>query len=442
MKIIKKKIEELKPSDYNPRKITEETFENLRKSVEKFGYVEPIVWNKRTERVVGGHQRLIALKKLGMKEIEVVEVDLSENEEKALNLALNKIQGEWDTDKLEELINELKKTEEITYTGFNEEEILEITANQLFQPYEFDVEKELKKLKIDKDKVGINKGDVFQLGEHRLLCGDCTKKREWEKLMGNQKATFCFTDPPYKLDYLSSPFKGCKTRIEKGFGYRKNRRYLEVKQAPDYDDWLKLVKKYAHQDFNIMVFEYWKNVILLWQAIEKYWKIQNMVIWYLPKRHQGFGRRHMMFNKYDILLRGATNNGTQLNTQPEEQEIENNYLLSIYAKEGKPPFQRKKGSKYFYKFNDVVVWTRDTEKSSGQNVIFGTKPIPVLIPFIKLLSNFGDIVVDPFGGSGSTLIACEKMKRKCYMMELSPVYTKIIINRWEKETGKKAIKVE
>ena len=126
MKVVQKKIDELKYAPYNPRKISPDEYEKLKKSIEKFGLVEPLVWNKRTKHVVGGNQRLKVLKDLGFTIVNVVEVDLDLETEKALNLALNKISGEWDLEKLEDVLRDLKSTELIDFTGFELEEIEEI----------------------------------------------------------------------------------------------------------------------------------------------------------------------------------------------------------------------------------------------------------------------------------------------------------------------------
>ena len=131
MKIIRKKISELKEAPYNPRKISKSELEKLKNSIDKWGYVEPIIWNQRTGFVVGGNQRLKVLKEMGFQEVNVVVVDLSPEEEKALNLALNKISGDWDMDKLEEIIKEITKGGLAEFSGFDEKEIREILNNPL-----------------------------------------------------------------------------------------------------------------------------------------------------------------------------------------------------------------------------------------------------------------------------------------------------------------------
>ena len=196
-----------------------------------------------------------------------------------------------------------------------------------------------------------------------------------------------------------------------------------------------------------MIFENWRNTVELWQAIEKYWKIQNLVIWWLPNRTQGYSRPHFFFNKYDVapLPREGVLN------QEYEKELDNylgehgqklldSYEVVLYGQKGDSYWDRKKNTRWA-KVSDHITWNADTAKSSGQNLIFGTKPIQILTSFVKILSPREGIVVEPFGGSGSTLISSEIMKRKGPVIEIEPIYAEVILARWEKLTGKKAIKI-
>ena len=128
MRIVRKRLDELRPTDYNPRRISRDEFEKLKRSIREFGYVEPIVWNRRTGRVVGGHQRLKALRELGYKDVDVVEVDLDEKREMALNVALNRISGGWDEAKLLDVLESLKSSDAGLFelTGFTENELEEL----------------------------------------------------------------------------------------------------------------------------------------------------------------------------------------------------------------------------------------------------------------------------------------------------------------------------
>jgi len=433
MHLEKFKIDLIKTDSYNPRQLTEKQACDLEESIKRFGLVDPLIINKypgRENVLIGGHQRLKILQKLGYKEVDCVCVKVDPEKERELNIRLNKNLGEWDYDLLANFDEDLLKD-----VGFSSEELDKIFDIKLEPIENFDLKEELKKLKID--KVQTKKGDIYQLGDHRLMCGDASKKEDIQKLMGGEKADFCFTDPPYILDYLSKKYKG-KPATE-GFGYRANRKYLETDEALTFDKWLPNIKKIAKENFNIMVFENWKNIIPLWQEMEKCWKIRNLIIWHLPNRCQGFAAKYRFFNKYDIALL-ATDDEVELNLKDEDQLLQNEYEVALYATQGKPQWEGyKKGNKYCP--TDVVSFKASDATSSGQSIIFGTKPVEILIPYLKVLSKREANIIEPFGGSGSTLIACEKMKRKCFCLELVPTYCEVIISRWQKLTGKKAEKI-
>lgn len=131
----------------------------------------------------------------------------------------------------------------------------------------------------------------------------------------------------------------------------------------------------------------------------------------------------------------------EFNTKSEEDGLQTEYETALYAISGKPQWESyKQGKKY--QPTDFIEYVASGEKSSGQGIIFGTKPIEILIPYIKVLTKRNDLIVEPFGGSGSTLIAATKMKRRCFLMEKSPVYAEVIKKRWEKLTGQKGVKIE
>ncbi|MBQ9167573.1 MAG: DNA modification methylase, partial [Oscillospiraceae bacterium] len=208
MIIEKKHTADLLPADYNPRKDLkpgDAEYEKLKRSIEQFGYVEPVIWNRLTGRVVGGHQRLKVLMDMGMSEVDCVVVELPEEKEKALNIALNKISGEWDKDKLALLITDLQGADfDVSLTGFDPAEIDDLFKDSLkdgVQDDGFDVEAELKQPTITKP------GDIWTLGRHRLICGDSTKADTFDLLMGKTKANLVITDPPYNVNYEGSAGK-------------------------------------------------------------------------------------------------------------------------------------------------------------------------------------------------------------------------------------------
>ena len=425
------KIGDLKPSEYNPRSWNEDTTEQLTESIKRFGLVDPILVNGSQQRkniVIGGHFRLKVAKDLGLTEVPVVYLDIPEEEkERELNLRLNKNQGDWDWDLLSEFDESL-----LDDIGFSSEELDTIFDIEVDEPENFDLEKELKKLDIKQVKA--KKGDVYKLGDSRLMVGDSTIPEDFDKLMNGELASFCLTDPPYILDYLHAKRGGKPTT---GFGAKKNRRYLETDELPDSftELWMANVAKYAKPDYSIIVYENWKNLRVIWAEMEKYWKVKNMIVWHLPNRHQGFSAKYKFFSKHDIAMVGGS--GTvPYNHDEESAGLQEEYETALYAISGKPQWEGYKGGKK-YQPTDFIEFQASDEKHSGQGVIFGTKPLEILIPYIKVLTKRGDLVVEPFCGSGSTLIASTKLNRRCYIMEKSPVYAEVALKRWENLTGQK-----
>lgn len=418
------KARELKPAPYNPRKWSEEAIAGLIASIKQFGMVDPILVNSAANRhniVIGGHFRLKVAKDLGYKTVPVVYINIpDEAKEKELNLRLNKNLGDWDYELLAEFDESLLKD-----IGFDSEELDEIFDLATEEPENFDLEKELAKLDIK--SITVQKGDIYQLADSRFMCGDSTIPEDFDKLMNGEQADMCLTDPPYILDYLHAKRGG---KPVTGFGAKKNRRYLETDVLPENftELWMANVAKYAKPDYSIIVYENWKNLRTIWQGLEgNGWKVKNMIVWHLPNRHQGFSAKYKFFSKHDIAMVGAS--GTVAYNHDEEPDgLQEEYETALYAIAGKPQWEGYQGGKR-YQPTDFIEYQASDEKSSGQGVVFGTKPIEILIPYIKVLTKRGDLVVEPFCGSGSTLIAATKLKRRCYIMEKSPVYAEVAINR-------------
>jgi DNA modification methylase len=466
MEIIKAKIEDLKPAEYNPRAMTEKEAKGLKESILRFGMVEPIVVNGAESRkniIIGGHQRFFICKELGWKEIPIVYVNIADiKKEQELNLRLNKNLGHWDYDLLANFDEDLLKD-----AGFDPIDLDEIFGFQASE--EFDVEKELEKILAGNIR-RVNDGDLWQLGDHKLLIGDCTKKENWERLLGQEKFDFMFTDPPYKIGYGIGVRKqktkegmviqhtrtyntiGQTDREGKPikFGYKQNREYLGTTQSggvPEFDAWLSIANQFQNpKGANVMIFENWKNIVELWQAIEKYWKVKNLVIWHLSNRCQGFSAKYKLFSKYDIApLAGEGPMNEDVEEELEDylqskgQKLLDAYEIIIYGNKGQSEWGHRKGKWGFV--SDHITSPAANASSGGQSIVFGTKPIQILVPYIKVLSPRGGIIMEPFGGSGSTIVASELMKRKCRAIEISPTYGEVIISRFERATNKKAVKL-
>lgn len=430
-------INELIPADYNPRKWDKETAAHLKESITRFGLVDPFVVNSAPERnnvIIGGHFRWMMAKELGIEQVPVVFVNIPDiNKEKELNLRLNKNQGEFDVELLAKFDESFLQD-----IGFNSEDLDEIFVEEDNVEL-FDLEKELKKVGIE--SVNVKKGDIYDLDGSRLMCGDSTIEADVLKLCGEDKIDMVLTDPPYQISYLHG--KNKHGQAVTGFGAKRDRRYLETESLPDNftELWMGNVAKVQADNFSIIVYENWKNIRTIWNEMERYWKVKNMLVWHLPNRVQGFAAKYQFFNKYDIAMVGCSPNADiEYNLENEGEGLENEYSTALFAIAGKPGWESyEKGKKYCP--TDFIEFIAADEKSSGQGIIFGTKPIEILIPYIKVLTKRGDNVLEVFGGSGSTLIASVKLGRRCFIMEKSPVYAEVILNRWEKLTGKKRVKI-
>ena len=214
MIIRKVPVTDINPAEYNPRKDLkpgDPAYEKLKRSMTEFGYVEPIIWNEETGNIVGGHQRYKVLVAEGHTEVECVIVKMNAEREKALNVALNKVTGDWEFEALADLIKDLEAQDfDVTLTGFDAAEIEDLFSrvhDKDAKDDDYDVNKALE------EAAFVKPGDVWLLGRHRLLCGDATKPEDVEKLMDGKKANLVLTDPPYNVDFESA--SGLKIQNDK-----------------------------------------------------------------------------------------------------------------------------------------------------------------------------------------------------------------------------------
>ena len=430
-------LTDLTSPDYNPRIWDEEATKQLKESINRYGIIDPLIVNSAPDRknvVIGGNFRIKVLRELGYETVPVLYINIPNLErEKELCLRLNKNQGEWDMALLAKFDESFLDT-----IGFGSEELDDIFEEDPTED-QFDLQKELDKLDIP--SISVKKGDVYDLDGSRLMCGDSTIEADMLTLCGDEKVDMVMTDPPYILDYLHG-----KTRhgeATTGFGAKKNRRYLETESLPDNftELWMANIAKVQAPNFSIICYENWKNIRTIWSAMETHWKVRNMLVWHLPNRNQGYAGKYKFFSKHDIAMVGTSENHEGVDPEAEADELlQNEYETALFAIKGKPQWESYgKGKKYCP--TDFIDYNAADEKSSGQGIIFGTKPLEILIPYIKVLTKRGQLVLEPFCGSGSTLVACTKLSRRCLIMEKSPVYAEVALNRWEKATGKKRVKI-
>ena len=421
----------LNPAAYNPRKDLkpgDKEYEKLRRSIAEFGYVEPIIWNKTTGNVVGGHQRLKVLLDLGVTEIDCVIVELDDKREKALNLALNKIQGDWDETKLASLMAEFDASIfDVSLTGFDADEV-DALLNKFYSKEaiqdDFDVDKEKEAIEAA-GETRTHTGDIWLLGQHRLLCGDSTSEVDFDRLMDGAHAQCAVTSPPYGVGKEYE-----KAGIEPWFETMRPAIKNICKNA-DIVCW-NIGDLYATGTQFIEPTEMYSIGLFSDNGFRPIW----IRIW--KKQGMNFGNSpyHLVTNKPVQQYEYITALAAQETDEYNDQEFA---WVSAFAG-------------HSYKF--VKRLTKDERKNWGYAGIWEISTVrankdhpamfPVELPWrcIKMHSDHGGVVLEPFAGCGTTLIACEQTERRCYAMEISPVYCDLIVKRWETFTGETAIKLE
>ncbi|MED0675805.1 site-specific DNA-methyltransferase [Aneurinibacillus thermoaerophilus] len=418
MEIRKVPVSRINPASYNPRvdlRPGDPEYEKLKRSITEFGYVEPLVWNERTGNLVGGHQRFKILLEQGHTEIEVSVVNLDEAHEKALNIALNKISGRWDEEKLAILLQELAESEiGIELTGFDGEELEALLSalpadTEPDEPViddEYDVQATLDAIKEPETRYG----DVWRLGRHLLVCGDATRLEDVQRLMQGKKANLVVTDPPYNVAVESES----------------ERLAADGRESILNDDM-------SDEDFVVFLNQIFTN----YAAIMK----PNAAIYiFHPSSYQREFENAM--NAAGIVTRSQciwVKNAPSFGWAQYRYKHEPVFYAHI---KGKAPawYGDRKQTTVWKAGLPVEIPEPETvwEVSRGDVTKYvhpTQKPLDLLAIPIGNSSKKGDIVVDFFGGSGSTLMTCEQMGRECRTLELDPVFCDVIKQRFYEATG-------
>lgn len=413
IQVVYRPITSLIASEYNPRKHSKEQSAQLKASIERFGFVDPIICNNASGRenvVIGGHFRLEVAKELGMTEVPVVYVNIPDLEmEKELNLRLHKNTGEFDIEKLKSFDIDL-----LLDLNFDQKELDDVW-NKKLDSGEFDPEKE----KADIKEVTTRPGDIIELGGHRLICGDSTKPETLAKLFGDERASMIISDPIYNI---SVDYNG-------GIGGKQDYGGTvdDSKTDTEYKDFLKksmeaalaVTKKDAH------VF-YWSDQTYIWLIQTLYRELgltnKRVCLWLKNSQNPVPG---VAFNKcyepctYGVrgkpyVVRGVN----KLNEVMNPEMTTGNNLLQEAA-------------------DHIDVWM--VKRLAGKDYEHSTmKPPEVYEKAIRRCTKFNDIVLDSFSGSGSTIMAGEKLSRRVYAVEIEPIFCDLTIRRYEKLTGNKA----
>lgn len=426
MQIEKRAVADLKAAEYNPRKDLQPgdaEYEKLKRSIQEFGYVEPVIWNKRTGVVVGGHQRLKVMKDLGYTEVDCVVVDLDEAKEKALNIALNKISGEWDNDLLASLLKDLDGSGyDITLTGFDLAEAQELFGSGSMENVhedDFDAESALDAVSEPKTKTG----DLWLLGQHRLLCGDCTQSEDVSKVLDDKTADIMVTDPPYNVDY-GSAVKGKHESTSRQGSLIANDNLSDDEFYQFLLAFYKAAEKGLKKGAAVYVFHSTKETVNFTKAMENAGlKCAQTLVWY--KNHFTLGRQDYQWIHEPILYGWKEGAGhyfiddRSLPTVNEELRLNLRKMSKVELVE----LLEK-----ILELPSTVIKDNKPSKSLDHPTM---KPITLCAKLIYNSSHEGDTVYEPFGGSGSTLIAAEQLNRKCCAIELEPKYCDVIVRRYK-----------
>lgn len=385
MEIVYKKIEELKPYENNSRTHDESQIKQICESIKEYGWTNPVLIDEKG-MIIAGHGRVEAGKKLDIKEVPCIVLSgLTEAQKKAYVIADNKmaLNAGWNEELLKTELENLKELDfDLELTGFNIDEL-----DELFK--EDEEEREIVEDDFDielPEEPKAKLGDIYQLGNHRLMCGSSTDIDMVNKLIDNNKIDLVYTDPPYGINIVND-----KGKVGAG-NLAKNRTYLEVKG----DDTTETAQEFYNTCVALGI-----EKIILWGG--------NYFIDFLP-----FSPSWLIWDKR-----------IDMNS--------NNFA------DGEMAWCSFKTPVRIYH----QLWNGMIREGEHEDRVHPTqKPIRMQTEILKDFTNENDNILDGFGGSGSTLIACEETNRNCFMMEYEPHYVDVIIKRWEEFTGKKAVLIK
>ena len=383
MQTTERKISELIPAEYNPRQLSEKQHEDLKASLTRFGAVDPAIVNIHPDRkniIVGGHQRLKVAKSLGWETFPCVEVNLTRDQERELNVRLNKNTGSWDWN----ILGDLFQAEELKEWGFSDEELfgnIEVEEAKA-QEDNYEIPDEI--------ETDIVLGDLIEIGEHRLLCGDSTDSDQVARLMNGEKADMVFTDPPWNVNYGA---------VKEGNpqGYKPRTILNDSMSTSDFKDFMgsafammAMHSKKGCPTYIVMSAQEWGNLMLTLHENGYHWS--STIIW--NKSHLVMSRKDY-HTKYEPIWYGWLDGAPRLC----------------------PVADRKQSD----------VW--DVDRPTKSELHPTTKPIELISIALENSSKSGNLIMELFTGSGSTMVAAHQLKRKCYGMELDPKYCQVIVDR-------------
>ena len=423
----------MKPATYNPRvdlKPGDPEYEHIRSSIEEFGYIDPVIWNRRTGNIVGGHQRFKILVEQGYTEIDAVVVDMDEQTEKAANMALNKAVGLWDEEKVKALLEELRIGFDMGAFGFDMDKYFPPEAHE----DDFDAEAVYAAIEEPETKTG----DLIILGSHRLLCGDSTKQKDMDRLMDGVMADLVVTDPPYNVNYGETQSKKVEMHLDHYKGANTDSIMNDNMDDSSFrlflQDFFLNTCSHMRAGAGIYVFHAESTGHIFRESfIASGLKLSQCLIWEKNQITLGFSDYQW---KHEPCLYGWKEGAAHFFIDDRTQST----ILAILDKDIED-MKKDELKEYAKQLKEQLEMYSSVifENKPQKNDLHPTmKPVRLVGRLIGNSSKTGWSVLDPFGGSGSTLIAAEEMGRKAYLMEMDPKYCDVIVKRWEELTGKKA----
>jgi len=415
--ITRRKVKDLLPASYNPRKMTENERRDLEDSIKEFSTPVPIVLNigSRNNILINGHQRVSIYADLGIEEIDAMipNRELDEKEEKTLNLRLNKNLGSWDEEKLKELDMDL-----LLEVGFGDEELQSLFDDVDVIDDDFDVEKAVRETKVSR----VKPGEIWELGDHRLLVGDSTSLEQVQKLMGNDLANVIYCDPPYNIGLDYSKGVGTSGKYEGSYTSKKDSKKDSV-YSSFIDASISVALTFAKPNAHLF---YWCDEKYIWltQTLFTQNKIENKRVCLWIKNNQNCTPQ-IAFNKmYEPCIYGVIGKPYLNKNIKNANEVLNQEITS--------------GNQVHEEILDMLnIWLE--KRDNAQEYEHPTqKPVTLNEKPLKRCSAPGHIVFSGFAGGGSDLIACEQLNRKWRGVEIDLIFATVCIDRWEKFTNKKA----
>lgn len=395
-------VDTLRGDPANPRRISDAELESLTRSLQQFGFVSPVVARREDRMVVGGHQRLVAARRLGYEAVPVAFVDLSLEQARLLNLALNRIHGEWDEESLAHLLASLQEAPDVdlSLSGFADDEVADYLSllgarERRVQQEAFDLDAALKAAQ---GEPRTKPGDLFALGDHLLLCGDAAEVASYERLLRDDRAAMTFTDPPYNVDYGNHG--GRRPGI---------RRRTIANDSMDAEAWETFVRAWAAH-----LLRFTDGAVYSCMSSKE-----------LPLLSRVFAELGGHWSDTLVWAKDAFTLG--------RADYQRQYEPIWYGwREGAKrqwAGGRKQGD----------IWEVDRPRTSELHPTM--KPLELVERALENSSRRGDLVLDPFVGSGTTVIACERTGRRARAVELDPRYCDVVVARWETFTGRQAATV-